>query len=252
MGISAKTNDLEAMMTAVIIPAYNEQDSIGRVVAAIPSWVKAVIVVDNGSTDATAELARQAGATVIREPRRGYGRACLAGCRAVGAAPIVVFLDGDLSDYPERMEHLVRPMAEDRSDFVLGSRTQGSCQRGALQPQQRLGGWLACRLIRLLWGYRYSDLGPFRAIRGASLARLRMDDQNFGWTVQMQIRAVVAGLRIMEVPVDYRRRIGHSKISGTLRGVLGAGFKILYTIGHELIIARRRVVRAAVPPAEAA
>ncbi len=223
-----------AVSTVVIIPALNEQESIDRVIASIPRWVKETIVVDNGSTDATTERARAAGATVIAEPRRGYGRACLTGCQAARNAGIVVFLDGDLSDYPERMEKLVRPIAEGRADFVLGSRRQGLRECGALLPQQQFGGWLACALIRLLWGYRYTDLGPFRAIRTDSLQCLRMDDENFGWTVQMQIRAVVAGLRIIEIPVDYRRRIGRSKISGTVRGVLGAGIKIFYTIGREL------------------
>ena len=234
--------DMHSLATTVIIPALNEQDSIGPVIASIPPWVARVIVVDNGSTDATAQRARQAGAVVITEPRRGYGQACLAGCAAAADADIVVFLDGDLSDYPERMEQLVRPILEDRADFVLGSRTGGSCQRGALLPQQRFGGWLACLLIRWLWRYRYTDLGPFRAIRRTSLTRLNMDDQNFGWTVQMQIRAVLANLRIMEIPLDYRRRIGRSKISGTLRGVFAAGTKILYTIASERIIARRRIL----------
>ena len=225
----------------VVIPALNEQESIGRVITSIPPWVRQTIVVDNGSTDATADRARQAGAVVITEPQRGYGQACLAGCAAAGDADIVLFLDGDLSDYPERMERLVRPIVEDRADFVLGSRTLGSRQKGALLPQQRFGGWLACLLIRWLWRYRYTDLGPFRAIRGTSLDRLHMDDRNLGWTVQMQIRAVVAGLRIVEVPVDYRQRIGRSKISGTLRGVVMAGIKIFYTIGRERLVARRAV-----------
>ncbi len=242
MTIPANHCDMHCLATTVIIPALNEEESIGRVIASIPPWVARVIVVDNGSTDATAQRARQAGAVVITEPRRGYGQACLAGCAAAEDADIVVFLDGDLSDYPERMEQLVRPIIEDRADFVLGSRTGGSCQKGALLPQQRFGGWLACLLIRWLWRYRYTDLGPFRAIRRTSLTRLNMDDQNFGWTVQMQIRAVLANLRIMEIPLDYRRRIGRSKISGTLRGVFAAGTKILYTIAREQIIARRRIL----------
>ncbi len=233
--------DLATAGVVVIIPVFNEQESIGRVIAAIPRWAKQILVVDNGCTDATAERAQQAGATVIREPRRGYGQACLAGRRAAGAANILVFLDGDFSDYPDQMDKLVRPIAENRADFVLGSRTQGARQAGALLPQQRFGGALACLLIRLCWRHRYTDLGPFRAIRKISLDRLNMDDQNFGWTVQMQIRAVVAALRIEEIPVDYRRRIGQSKISGTVRGVLGAGIKILYTIARELMVARGRV-----------
>ncbi len=232
--------DLATPWVVVVIPSLNEQESIGRVITSIPPWVRQTIVVDNGSTDATAERARQAGAVVITEPQRGYGQACLAGCAAAGDADIVVFLDGDLSDYPERMERLVRPIAEGRADFVLGSRTLGLRQKGALLLQQRFGNWLACRLIRLFWGHCYTDLGPFRAIRRSSLEHLHMDDQNFGWTVQMQIRAVVAELRIEEIPVDYRRRIGRSKISGTLRGVVSAGAKILCTIAQEWLNTRRR------------
>lgn len=240
--IAAVSREPARLCTKVVIPALNEEGSIGAVITAIPRWVGEVIVVDNGSTDATARCAVAAGATVVAEVRRGYGRACLTGCAAAKDADIVVFLDGDLSDYPERMEQLVRPIAEGRADFVVGSRTRGARENGALLAQQRFGGWLACVLIRLFWGYRYTDLGPFRAIRTESLDRLQMDDQNFGWTVQMQVRAVVAGLRIMEIPIDYRRRIGHSKISGTLRGVLSAGTKILYTIASERIIARRRIL----------
>ena len=241
MTVHAESQNRIDTLTVVIIPTLNEQESIGRVIASIPAWVKQVIVVDNGSTDATVEWARLAGATVITESRRGYGQACLAGCAMAANANIVVFLDGDLSDYPERMDQLVRPIVEDRADFVLGSRTLGSREKGALLSQQRFGGWLACRLIRLFWSYRYTDLGPFRAIRRTSLYNLHMDDRNFGWTVQMQIRAVVAGLRILEVPVDYRQRIGRSKISGTPSGVVSAGIKIFYTIGRELLVARRAV-----------
>ncbi len=231
---------LSGMCVVVIIPALNEQASIGQVVRAVPRWVKRIIVCDNGSTDATAQEAASAGAVVIPVPERGYGRACLAGCAAATDADILVFVDGDLSDYPERMDALVAPIADDRADMVLGSRTMGERERGALLPQQRFGGWLACFLIQLLWHHRYTDLGPFRAIRKTAYDQLQMDDQNFGWTVQMQIRAVVAGLRVVEVPVDYRRRIGRSKISGTIRGVIGAGTKIFYTIGVELFAARRK------------
>ncbi len=231
---------LSGRSVVVIIPALNEQASIGQVVRAVPRWVKRIIVCDNGSTDATAQEAASAGAEVIHVPERGYGRACLAGCAAATDADILVFVDGDLSDYPQHMDALVAPIADDRADMVLGSRTMGKRQRGALLPQQRFGGFLACFLIRLLWHHRYTDLGPFRAIRKTAYDRLNMDDQNFGWTVQMQIRAVVAGLRIIEVPVDYRRRIGRSKISGTIRGVIGAGTKIFYTIGAELFATRRK------------
>jgi glycosyltransferase involved in cell wall biosynthesis len=231
--------DFSAISTAVIIPALNERDSIARVIGEIPSWVKRVIVVDNGSTDGTADVARDAGAEVMIESLRGYGQACLTGCAAAGNAEILVFLDGDLSDYPATMGRLVGPIAEGRADFVLGSRTLGMREKGSLLPQQRFGGWLACLLISLIWHQRYTDLGPFRAIRRTSYESLHMDDRNFGWTVQMQIRAVTSGLKILEVPVNYRRRIGKSKISGTLRGIFSAGVKILYTIGHELISQRR-------------
>lgn len=237
---NAMESRLKACSVTVIIPALNEQHSIGHVVRAVPRWVKRVIVCDNGSTDSTAAEAAAAGASVIHVPERGYGRACLAGCSVATDADILVFVDGDLSDYPERMDALVAPIADDRADMVLGSRTLGHREKGALLPQQRFGGWLACTLIQLFWHHRYTDLGPFRAIRKTACDQLHMEDQNFGWTVQMQIRAVTAGLRIEEIPVDYRRRIGQSKISGTLCGVVGAGTKIFYTIGAELIAARRK------------
>jgi len=231
-----------AVSVVVIIPALNEQDSIGQVVRAVPRWVKRIIVCDNGSTDATAHEAAAAGAAVIHVPQRGYGSACLAGCAAATEADILVFVDGDLSDYPDRMDALVGPIVDGRADMVLGSRTLGQRERGSLLPQQRFGGWLACGLIRIFWKYRYTDLGPFRAIRKSSYDKLNMDDPNFGWTVQMQIRAVATALRIEEVPVDYRCRIGRSKISGTIRGIIGAGIKIFYTIGTELF--RRRQMPA--------
>ncbi|MGC8559842.1 MAG: glycosyltransferase family 2 protein [Phycisphaerae bacterium] len=238
-------NRLSAASVVVIIPALNEQDSVARVISEIPFWVRRVIVVDNGSTDATADRAREVGAHVVVEPRRGYGQACLTGCAAATDAEILVFLDADLSDYPADMGQLVEPIIDGRADMVIGSRVMGSRQRGALLPQQYIGGVLACTLIRLFWGHSYTDLGPFRAIRRAGYDALAMDDRNFGWTVQMQIRAVTSGLTILEVPVNYRRRIGKSKISGTLRGIFSAGVKIFYTIGHELISQRRTKARQA-------
>ncbi len=218
---------------AVIIPAMNEESAIGNVLRAIPAWVSQIIVVDNGSTDRTSAVARAAGAQVVQEFRRGYGSACLAGIRALEEPGIAVFLDGDSSDSPSEMERLVAPIREGRADFVIGSRALGHCEPGALTPQQRFGNALACTLIRMLWGWRYTDLGPFRAIRYDALQALEMNDTNYGWTVQMQLRAVRLGLAIQEVSVSYRRRIGVSKVSGTIRGVLGAGTKILSLIVRE-------------------
>ncbi len=215
---------------AVIIPALNEESAIGRVLSAIPDWVDDVIVADNGSTDRTAELARAQGAQVVCEPRRGYGAACLAGLARLDDQDIIVFLDGDYSDYPEDMDRLVDPIIDDRADFVIGSRARGEREPGALTVQARFGNWLACTLIGWLWKVRYTDLGPFRAIRHSTLRALGMRDRDYGWTVEMQIKAARKGIRILEVPVRYRRRIGRSKVSGTLKGIVGAGVKIISTI----------------------
>ncbi|MCB1549142.1 MAG: glycosyltransferase, partial [Hyphomicrobiaceae bacterium] len=185
-----------------------------------------------GSTDATAAVAAAHGAVVVSEPEPGYGAACLAAMQRLGAVDIVVFLDGDYSDHPAEMVRLVDPIIAGEKDFVVGSRVLGEAERGALTPQQRFGNWLATWLIRLIWGVRYTDLGPFRAIRATSLTDLAMRDRNFGWTVEMQIKAARAGLSIAEVPVNYRRRIGVSKVSGTVKGTILAGYKILYTIAR--------------------
>lgn len=214
----------------VVIPALDEEAAIGRVLDAIPHWVDDVVVVDNGSADATACVAREHGARVVAESRRGYGIACLTGVDALGDADVVVFLDGDFSDRPEQMHQLVDPIAEGRADFVLGNRV---CEDRDDQPMtgpQRAGNRLACWLINGIWRVRYSDLGPFRAIRRSALLRLNMRDRNFGWTVEMQIEAARHGLRVEEVHTSYRRRIGRSKISGTVRGAVGAGAKILFVI----------------------
>ncbi|MEM7775618.1 MAG: glycosyltransferase family 2 protein [Pseudomonadota bacterium] len=216
-----------------VIPALNEADAIARVIAEIPGWVDRVIVADNGSTDETEQVARAAGATVVREPEPGYGAACLAGIALAQDADIIVFLDGDYSDYPSDMAALVDPIIHGEADFVLGSRTQGVRESGSLTLPQRFGNWLATRLIALIWGTRYTDLGPFRAIRKTALDRLEMADRNYGWTVEMQIKAVEKGLAIAEVPVRYRNRIGVSKVSGTVRGTVLAGYKILFIIGRE-------------------
>jgi len=223
----------------VIIPARNEEASLPLVLRDLPEEVGATIVVDNGSTDATAAVALQHGAQVVDERRRGYGAACQAGLKyivqavAAGHLPtpeIVTFLDADYSDHPEALPQLVAPIQSGEADFVLGSRLLGRREPRAMPPQSVYGNRLACLLMRLLWGAHYSDLGPFRAIRCDALGTLGMEDHNFGWTVEMQIKAAVAGLRVLEVPVDYRRRIGTSKISGTLIGTLRAGTKILWTI----------------------
>lgn len=215
---------------AVIIPALNEERSITQVISAIPAWVDDIIVADNGSTDRTAEAARALGARVINEPHRGYGSACLAGIAAVGDSDVIVFMDGDFSDHPEEMHLLVDPIVRGEADLVAGSRVLGDRERGALTPQARFGNWLACGLIRLFWRASYTDLGPFRAIRATTLKHLQMRDPDYGWMVEMQIKATHEGVRVKEVPVSYRRRIGRSKISGTIRGVIGAGTKILLTI----------------------
>ena len=192
---------------------------MGKVVSAIPGWVDTVIVVDNGSTDRTADVARSRGARVVSEPRRGYGSACLAGIAALDGPDIVVFLDGDFSDHPEEMPRLVDPIIDGEADMVIGSRVRGDRQAGALTPQQHFGNWLACVLMRLFWRVRYTDLGPFRAISARALGRLRMRDPDYGWTVEMQVKAARRGLRVREAPVSCDRQAGPSKITGTLRGV---------------------------------
>ncbi len=224
---------------AFIIPALNEEASIGGVLDALADEsrrlglsVSRTIVVDNGSRDATARVASTHAAEVVREPRRGYGSACLAGIAALPPdAQIVVFLDADGSDDLADLAALLQPILADDADFVLGSRALGTSQPGALTPHQRFGNWLATRLMRLLFGAAYTDLGPFRIIRRDSLSRLGMRDTNFGWTIEMQIRAHQKGLRVREVPVGYRRRAaGRSKVSGSLRGSVLAGAKILWTL----------------------
>ncbi len=221
------------MRILVVIPAFNEAGFIGRVVGDVPAGlVEEVVVVDNASTDETARVARAAGATVLSEPNRGYGRACLRGIAYARERhpDVVVFLDGDYSDHPEEMTELVAPILRGEADFVVGSRMTGRREPGALLPQALFGNRLACALMRLFWGARYTDLGPFRAIRFDDLVALDMRDPTFGWTIEMQIKAAVAGLRCAEVPVSYRRRVGVSKITGTVSGTVRASAKILYTI----------------------
>jgi len=216
----------------VVIPALNEEKSIGRVLSDIPDWVDEVIVADNGSEDATASVAEAHGARVVKQPKRGYGAACLKGIAALQPCDIVVFIDGDYSDHPDEMDGLVAPIIEDRADLVIGSRVRGALAKGALTPQQIFGNWLACRLMAIFWKAEFSDLGPFRAIRSRSLEAIGMADENFGWTVEMQIKALRSGLRCDEIPVSYRERIGVSKVSGTIKGSVLAGYTILRVIGQ--------------------
>lgn len=216
-----------------IIPALDEAPSVGLVLDALPRpLVRRAIVVDNGSTDDTASVARERGATVVHEPRRGYGSACLKGIEALAQDPpdVVLFLDADLSDDPAEAPAVLRPILEGRADLVIGSRALGEREPGALTPHARFGNWIATRLLRALYGARYTDLGPFRAIRYDALRGLAMRDRDFGWTVEMQVKAARRGLSHAEVPVRYRRRVGRSKISGTVSGSFRAGTKILGTI----------------------
>lgn len=221
--------------TVLIVPALNEADVIGTMLSHLPRKIfDLVIVADNGSTDQTAEIARAHGATVVYEPERGYGAACL---RAIDSLPpdcqAVVFLQADLSEEASEAERLLAPLCNGRADLVIGSRTLGTAEQGALLPHQRFGNTVACTLIRWFHGFRYTDLGPFRAIRADALRALGMQDRNYGWTVEMQVRALQKGLRVMEVPVSYRKRAaGVNKVSGNLLASLAAGWKILFTIAR--------------------
>ena len=230
----------------VVIPALNEALSLPLVLGHVPA-VQRVIVVDNGSTDATADIASAHGATVVHQPQRGYGAACLRGLAAIseridaGELPplVVVFLDADFSDHPELLPDLVRPIQDGLADLVLGSRLLGQREAGAMPPQSVFGNRLACWLMRCLFRASYTDLGPFRAIDYQALCALEMSDQGFGWTIEMQIKTHQVGLRTLEIPVPYRRRIGKSKISGTVFGSLKAGMKILYSIGKFRLLPSR-------------
>ncbi|HET8796450.1 MAG TPA: glycosyltransferase family 2 protein [Thermoanaerobaculia bacterium] len=220
------------MPVALIIPALDEEHAIGPLLAAIDRRVvRDVIVGDNGSRDATAAVARSGGAEVVPVAERGYGAACAGAlARIASDVDVVLFMDADGSDDPAEIPLVLDPILRGDADLVIGSRARGVVERGALTPQQRFGNWLATRLIALLLGHRYTDLGPFRAIRRDLLDRIAMRDRRYGWTVEMQIRALQLGARIAEVPVRYRRRVGRSKISGTVTGVVKAGWWILYTI----------------------
>ena len=230
---------MNPLSVTVIIPAVDEEAAIGQVLAEIPKVVSEVIVVDNGSRDRTAEVARAEGARVVREPRRGYGQACLTGIAAAREADVIAFLDGDHSDYPGQLVDVLAPILAGRADLVIGSRQLGRREKGAHPAHAVLGTRFCVGLMNLLFDTRATDLGPFRAITMQALKRLEMRDRNFGWTVEMQVKAALRGLRVVEVPVDYRPRIGQSKVSGTWSGTVRAGAKILGTL------ARYKLLRAA-------
>lgn len=215
----------------VIIPAFNEADSISRVIKELPTEISEIIVVNNNSTDNTAEIARNAGATVLTEARMGYGYACLKGLDYISKQSkrpqIIVFIDGDYSDYPEELTKLVAPIIEDDVDLVIGARAKHLRENGSMTPQQVFGNWLATFLMRMFFNARFTDLGPFRAIRYNKLLELGMEDKTYGWTVEMQLKALRHKLKYTEIPVRYKKRIGVSKVSGTVKGTIFAGIKIL-------------------------
>ncbi|WP_046743002.1 glycosyltransferase family 2 protein [Kordia zhangzhouensis] len=219
------------MIIKVIIPAYNEEDSIASVIQEIPKEVHEVIVVSNNSTDNTEVNAKAVGATVLKEPQKGYGYACLKGMDYIAAQSeqpnIVVFLDGDYSDYPEDLTKIVEPIIENDIDFVVGARVKSLRESSSMTPQQVFGNWLATFLMTLFFGAKFTDLGPFRAIKYKKLLQLNMEDKTYGWTVEMQLKALKQKLSYIEVPVRYKRRIGVSKVSGTVKGTIFAGVKIL-------------------------
>lgn len=227
------------MIVDAVIPALDEERSLPGVLAGLAGrGLRQIVVVDNGSADRTFGVAREHGAVALYEPRRGYGRACRRGLDHLAGGPpdVVVFLDADGADDPDDLPALLAPIQAGEADLVIGSRARGEAERGALLPQARFGNALACGLIRALWGVRFTDLGPFRAVTWAALERLQMADPNYGWTVEMQARAARLGLRCAEVPVRYRRRRhGRSKVAGTISGSVKAGAKILWTIGREVL-----------------
>lgn len=224
----------EGKKIGVIIPAFNEENSVGNVINEIPKWVDTIVVINNNSTDETEINAKKAGAIVIGEPINGYGRACLKGIEFfknhIEKPDIIVFIDADYSDYPQEMELLVNPIINDDIDLVIGSRALGKREKGSMTFPQIFGNWLATSLLRLIYGIKYTDLGPFRAIQFEKLLALNMVDKTYGWTVEMQLKAAKHKMKITEVPVNYRKRIGFSKISGTIKGTILAGYKIIITI----------------------
>lgn len=230
MTIAASTN------IAVIIPAFNEENAIGKVIREIPrKWVDTVVVIDNNSSDETQKKANEAGADVVLEETfQGYGASCLKGIDYVTSLStppdIIVFLDADYSDYPEELPVLIRPIIQNQVDLVIGSRALGKRERGSMTIPQVFGNWLATVLLSWFYGVKFSDLGPFRAVRTTSLLRMQMQDKTYGWTVEMQLKAAKMKMKCLEVPVNYRNRVGVSKISGTVKGTLMAGYKIIWTI----------------------
>lgn len=219
----------------VIIPAFNEENGVGQVIAEIPkNLVDEVVVVNNNSTDKTGKIAAEAGATVLKEGINGYGRACLTGITYLNQKEhkpdIIVFIDADHSDYPEEMAKVIEPIVSGDSDLVIGSRALGQREKGSMTLQQIFGNWLATNLLRLFYGVKFTDLGPFRAIKYEALMALDMQDKTYGWTVEMQLKAAKMKMKCSEVPVNYRNRIGFSKISGTVKGTIMAGYKIIWTI----------------------
>jgi len=220
-----------SQLIKVIIPAYNEQDSIANVIKDIPAIVDEVIVISNNSTDNTEENAKNAGATVLKENRKGYGFACLKGMEYIAnqdiKPDIVVFLDGDYSDYPEQLTEIVAPIIYENIDFVIGARVKRLREQGSMTPQQVFGNWLATFLMKLFFGAKFTDLGPFRAIKYPQLLALKMEDKTYGWTVEMQLKALKQKFTYVEIPIKYRKRIGISKVSGTIKGSILAGIKIL-------------------------
>ncbi|WP_111708048.1 glycosyltransferase family 2 protein [Lutibacter citreus] len=219
------------MIVKVIIPAFNEADSIGNVINEIPSLVNEIIVVNNNSTDNTEEAAINAGATVLTELNKGYGYACLKGMDYISKQEIkpdiIVFLDGDYSDFPEELTKIIKPIVNDNIDFVIGARVEDLREKGSMTPQQIFGNWLATFLMNLFFKAKFTDLGPFRAIKYDKLLSLNMEDKTYGWTVEMQLKALKQQLSYIEVPVNYKKRIGVSKVSGTVKGSIMAGVKIL-------------------------
>jgi glycosyltransferase involved in cell wall biosynthesis len=215
----------------VIIPAYNEEDAIAKVLAEIPNSVSEIIVVDNNSTDTTSATAKKAGATVLFENKKGYGFACLRGLEHVAnqeiKPDIVVFLDGDYSDYPEELTKIIAPILNNEADFVLGARVKDFRETGSMTPQQIFGNWLACFLMKLFFNSKFTDLGPFRAIKYATLQEISMEDKTYGWTVEMQLKVLKRKIKYKEIPVRYKNRIGVSKVSGTVKGTIMAGIKII-------------------------
>jgi glycosyltransferase involved in cell wall biosynthesis len=230
---NTNNNPVSIPKIRVIIPAFNEENSVGEVIKDIPKEIiSEIIVVDNNSSDHTAREAKKFGATVLSETKQGYGYACLKAIEYIkqtadNATDIVVFLDADYSDYPQEIPNVTEPIINQNMDMVIGSRALGKKEKGSMTPQQIFGNWLATWLIHLFYGFKFTDLGPFRAIKWESLKSLNMQDKTYGWTVEMQLKAVKKKLNVCEVPVNYKKRIGKSKVSGTVKGTIGAGYKII-------------------------